>query len=171
MQNSGQVAAVLQRLWVAAPLGAFLGAAVAAFAGMSAGAAAGWYNEATASGHAYEDLFVGFAEYSMCGMAQWSFMICGVLGFIGGGFCGSVAAVTRRAWLACAAAGLLFSAWALWESVSLLELMLKQAPCVWLFGMSMGSMISAIVCKHFPFCAIRITMVKEEQDEEEKDDD
>src|SRR5262245_61006072 len=95
----------IDRFFLGGCQGGLIGAVTAAAAGCVFGAAAGACNEATAAGDAYDDLFVGFAEYSMYGMAVFGFLVGGPLGFGGGFFAGATACVTHRAWAGWATGG------------------------------------------------------------------
>jgi hypothetical protein len=79
-----------------AAAGVSIGAVVGLVVGAVIGAAVGWYNEASLVGEAYEDLFIGLAEYSMPGMAFWCALVCTVCGGITGGVSGAIAWATRR---------------------------------------------------------------------------
>jgi hypothetical protein len=104
----------------------------------------GWYNEATLTGDEYEELFIGFGEYSMQGMAFWCAHICAICGAIAGAASGGIAWTARRrmAGLAVGLALLLV----LWVSTDLFHDGRKQAGLVWCAGIVAGSVCAALAC-------------------------
>ncbi len=127
-----------------AGFGGFVGVVVGLAVGAVAGAAVGQYNEATLSGDDYEELFIGFAEYSMWGMAFWSALICAVYGGAAGAASGAVAWASRRrvAGLAVGVALPLLC----WATTDLFSDGRHQAGFVWLLGMLAGAVAAGLLC-------------------------
>lgn len=124
--------------------GLFIGAAVGLAVGAVIGAALGWYNEATLAGNEYEELFIGFGEYSMQGMAFWSALVSATYGGIAGAASGAVAWASRlrKAGLAVGVALPLV----LWASTGMFQDGRNQAAFVWCAGMLTGGVGAALFC-------------------------
>ena len=133
----------LEIIW-GAGIGVFIGAEVGLAVGAVTGAAVGWYNEATLVGDEYEELFIGFSEYSVYGMGIWCALICAIYGAIAGAVSGAIAWASRRrmAGLAVGAALPLV----LWAATDLFHDGRKQAGFVWFAGMLAGSFTAGLLC-------------------------
>lgn len=124
--------------------GVLIGGAVGLVVGVVMGAAVGWHNEATLTGEEYEELFIGFGEYSMQGMAFWCAFIGMIYGAIAGGGSGAIAWTTRRrmAGLVVAITLPLF----LWLETDLFHDQRNQAGFVWCASMLAGSGAAGLLC-------------------------
>lgn len=139
-RGSRLLAAIVQ----GAGLGGSIGAATALAVGAVIGAIVGQYNEATLAGDAHTELFVGFAEYSMWGMALWSALICAVYGGAAGAASDAASQVSRRR-----TAGLVVGValpLLLWVSTDLFHDGRNQAGFVWCAGMLAGSVAASLSC-------------------------
>jgi len=107
--------------------------------GFLIGAGVGHFNERVADPDDLEELFVGFAEYSMEGLSLYSAMVCAILGAVGGVSGGWV----RRRSLGIVL-GLLMSLLALGAFTALShplpDAFLRQEVLVWTIGGSIGAM-------------------------------
>src|SRR4051794_26674391 len=82
---------------------AVFGAMAAGLFGAVAGAAVGFYNEATLTGDEYEELSLGFAEYTAYGMAYLVGLMAALYGGVAGAIAAAGACVSRRRWVGVAA--------------------------------------------------------------------
>jgi hypothetical protein len=135
---------LLDAILLGAGVGGFLGATVGLAVGAVTGAAVGWYNEVTLTGDDYADLFLGFGEYSMLGMAVG----CAVLGMLyggtGGAAAGASAEVSHRQTVGLAVGvGLPLL---LWAATNLFQDGRQQAGVVWCASMLTGSVAAGLFC-------------------------
>jgi hypothetical protein len=128
----------------AAGAGAFIGAVMGIAVGAVMGAAVGWHNEATLTGDDYEELSIGFGEYSMRGMATGCAIICAIYGGVAGAVSASSAWASQRRMVGLVVG--LSLPLVLWETTDLFHDGRKQAGFVWCAGMLVGDVTAGLFC-------------------------
>jgi hypothetical protein len=120
----------------------YVGTVVAALVGVIGGALIGAFNQATLTGEEYEDLFVGFGEYSAYGMATIGVMVAAIYGGVAAAIAGAVTTLSRRRW-AGMVCGTIASVAVVLFWPELFEDPRRQAGFLWFTGMLIGSVAAA----------------------------
>ena len=140
----------MRELSAGASKGLWVGAVAGAVAGLVLGGLCGFFNEVITTGVDNEDLFVGFAEYSMRGMAFFSLLVCSFVGMIGGTLGGSLGASTKNKLISTVAGvilGIVLSGTLIWASSASLDgVFWKQENLVWTLASAIACAIAGLVC-------------------------